>query len=82
MLSWVTSVGPEKMMSLSNFVLILDSFFFFFFFYLFFLSNFLFSLLDQLKGLICYFHYYFLLSIFHANLVIWLELLSYILNGS
>ena len=46
-----------------------------------FFSNFLFALLDQLKGLMFYFPC-FLLSIFHANLVIRLELLPYIRNGS
>ena len=35
-----------------------------------FFSNFLFALLDKLKGLIFYFHCSFLLFIFHANLVL------------
>ena len=71
MLSWVTSVGLEKMMSLL--FCVRPRFFFF--------NNFLFALLDQLKGLTFYFPC-FLLSIFHANLVIRLELLPYIRNGS
>ena len=49
--------------------------------FLFFFSNFLFALLDQLKGLMFYFPCS-LLSIFHANLVIRLELLPYIPDGS